>query len=162
MSPHPNRKLIMAIKLRNPRRAEFNMASMSDLVFLLLIFFMLTSTLVAPNAIKLLLPSSESSTMARQTTTVYINEENDIFLEEVPVDLEALQSGLVSCTWQGQAGRFCSVESRPNSTCTVYRECNRCSKHNKQHITNPSQGYSGYSAAQIIWKNVKNITTKHC
>jgi biopolymer transport protein ExbD len=85
----------MAIKLRNPRRAEFNMASMSDLVFLLLIFFMLTSTLVAPNAIKLLLPSSESRTMARQTTTVYINEENDIFLEEVPVNLEALESGLI-------------------------------------------------------------------
>lgn len=71
------------------------MASMSDLVFLLLIFFMLTSTLVAPNAIKLLLPSSESRTMARQTTTVYINEENKIFLEEVPVDLEALKNGLI-------------------------------------------------------------------
>ncbi len=85
----------MAIKLRNPRRAEFNMASMSDLVFLLLIFFMLTSTLVAPNAIKLLLPSSESRTMARQTTTVYINGENDIFLEEVEVDIDQLHDGLV-------------------------------------------------------------------
>jgi biopolymer transport protein ExbD len=85
----------MAIKLRNPRRAEFNMASMSDLVFLLLIFFMLTSTLVAPNAIKLLLPSSDSRTMARQTTTIYINEENKIFLEEVPVDLDALKNGLI-------------------------------------------------------------------
>jgi biopolymer transport protein ExbD len=86
----------MAIKLRNPRRAEFNMASMSDLVFLLLIFFMLTSTLVAPNAIKLLLPSSESRTMARQTTTVYINEERTIHLEETPVDLDGLQKGLVA------------------------------------------------------------------
>ncbi len=85
----------MAIKLRNPRRAEFNMASMSDLVFLLLIFFMLTSTLVAPNAIKLLLPSSESRTMARQTVTVYINAERSIFLEEAPVDLDALQNGLI-------------------------------------------------------------------
>ncbi len=85
----------MAIKIRNPRKAEFNMASMSDLVFLLLIFFMLTSTLVAPNAIKLLLPSSESRTMARQTITVYINAENNIFLEETPVDLDALQAGLV-------------------------------------------------------------------
>lgn len=86
----------MAIKLRNPRRAEFNMASMSDLVFLLLIFFMLTSTLVAPNAIKLLLPSSDSRTMARQTSTVYINEGNNIFLEETPVDLEGLQRGLIT------------------------------------------------------------------
>jgi len=86
----------MAIKLRNPRRAEFNMASMSDLVFLLLIFFMLTSTLVAPNAIKLLLPSSESRTMARQTITVYINADNQIFLETTPVDVDALQNGLLT------------------------------------------------------------------
>jgi biopolymer transport protein ExbD len=86
----------MAIKLRNPRKAEFNMASMSDLVFLLLIFFMLTSTLVAPNAIKLLLPSSDSRTMARQTITVYINADNRIFLEETPVDLETLQVGLTA------------------------------------------------------------------
>ncbi len=85
----------MAIKLRNPRKAEFNMASMSDLVFLLLIFFMLTSTLVAPNAIKLLLPSSDSRTMASQTITVYINDEYNIFLEETPVDLDALQTGLI-------------------------------------------------------------------
>ena len=51
---------MMAIQMRNKRDTQFSMASMSDLVFLLLIFFMLTSTLVAPNAIKLLLPSSKS------------------------------------------------------------------------------------------------------
>ena len=69
------------------------MASMSDLVFLLLIFFMITSTLVAPNAIKLLLPSSNSKTMAKQTVTVYINEQQSIFVEEnqVPEDLLKLQ-----------------------------------------------------------------------
>lgn len=70
------------------------MASMSDLVFLLLIFFMLTSTLVAPNAIKLLLPSSDSRTMARQTITVYIDAERVIYLEDAPVDLEQLRAGL--------------------------------------------------------------------
>jgi biopolymer transport protein ExbD len=86
----------MAIKLRNPRKAEFNMASMSDLVFLLLIFFMLTSTLVAPNAIKLLLPTSESRTMARQTITVYINAEKQFFLEENPVDITQLEQGLIT------------------------------------------------------------------
>lgn len=71
------------------------MASMSDLVFLLLIFFMLTSTLVAPNAIKLLLPTSDSRTMAKQTVTVYINAERMLFLEEQPVDLEMLGIGLL-------------------------------------------------------------------
>ncbi len=64
----------MAIQTRNKRNVTFSMASMSDLVFLLLIFFMLTSTLVAPNAIKLLLPSSNSKTMAKQSVTVYIND----------------------------------------------------------------------------------------
>jgi biopolymer transport protein ExbD len=85
----------MAIKMRNTRSLQFNMASMSDLVFLLLIFFMLTSTLVAPNAIKLLLPSSDSRTMAKQTVTVYLNEDFQMFLEETPVDTDQLHSGLL-------------------------------------------------------------------
>lgn len=55
---------------------------MSDLVFLLLIFFMLTSTLVSPNAIKLMLPSSTSKTMAKQTVTVYINDKCQFFVHE--------------------------------------------------------------------------------
>ena len=55
---------------------------MSDLVFLLLIFFMLTSTLVAPNAIKLMLPSSNSKTMAKQTVTVYINEAEEYYVQK--------------------------------------------------------------------------------
>lgn len=67
---------------------------MSDLVFLLLIFFMLTSTLVAPNAIKLLLPSSTSKTMAKQTITVYIDEQYQYFLEDQPVDDTQLAAGL--------------------------------------------------------------------
>ena len=64
---------------------------MSDLVFLLLIFFMLTSTLVAPNAIKLLLPKSSSRTMAKQTVTVYINEKTDYYVGERKVSEEQLQ-----------------------------------------------------------------------
>ncbi len=84
----------MAIKARNTRNIQFSMASMSDLVFLLLIFFMLTSTLVAPNAINLLLPSSDSRTVAQQTITVYLNEERQLFLEEQPVSIDALRHGL--------------------------------------------------------------------
>ncbi|GAP45023.1 MULTISPECIES: biopolymer transporter ExbD [Lentimicrobium] len=80
----------MAIKSRNKINAQFSTASMSDLVFLLLIFFMLTSTLVSPNAIKLLLPSSSSKTMARQSLTVYIDATNSYFVEETPVNPEFL------------------------------------------------------------------------
>lgn len=81
----------MAIQPRNKRTLEFNTASMSDLVFLLLIFFMLTSTLVAPNAIKLLLPGSHSKTMAKQTLTVYINDRFLYFINENQVNEEVLQ-----------------------------------------------------------------------
>lgn len=81
----------MAIQTRNKRSVQFSMASMSDLVFLLLIFFMLTSTLVAPNAIKLLLPQSSSKTMAKQTVTVYINDRFEYFLNENPVSEDQLE-----------------------------------------------------------------------
>ena len=47
---------------------------MSDLVFLLLIFFMLTSTLISPNAVKLFLPESNNKTMAKESVTVYISD----------------------------------------------------------------------------------------
>ena len=76
----------MAIKSRNKVEPSFNSSSMSDLVFLLLIFFMLTSTLVAPNAIKLMLPSSNSKTMAKQTVTVYVNDQYEYFVNETPAD----------------------------------------------------------------------------
>lgn len=81
----------MAIQTRNKRSATFSMASMSDLVFLLLIFFMLTSTLVAPNAIKLLLPQSSSKTMAKQTVTVYISDQFEYFLNESEITLDQME-----------------------------------------------------------------------
>lgn len=86
----------MAIQMRNKRDTQFSMASMSDLVFLLLIFFMLTSTLVAPNAIKLLLPNSSSKTLATQNVTVYINEQRNIYVEDRPVEASNLENVIYS------------------------------------------------------------------
>ena len=85
----------MALKRRNQRKVEFNSSSMSDLVFLLLIFFMLTSTLIAPNAIKLLLPQSNSRTMAKQNVTVYIDEQNNYFVGERQVAENQLQAEIM-------------------------------------------------------------------
>jgi len=48
----------MGLKRRNKAIAEFNMSSLTDIIFLLLIFFMLTSSLVTPNALNLKLPGS--------------------------------------------------------------------------------------------------------
>lgn len=51
----------MGLKKESKLTAEFNMSSLTDIIFLLLIFFMLTSTLVSPNAINLKLPSTSQS-----------------------------------------------------------------------------------------------------
>lgn len=71
----------MALRRRYKPESSFSMASMTDLVFLLLIFFMVTSTLIAPNAIKLLLPQSNSKTIAKQTSTIYIDENSQYLMD---------------------------------------------------------------------------------
>lgn len=67
---------------------------MSDLVFLLLIFFMITSTLISPNAVKLLLPESNSKTMAKQNVTVYIDENYHYQVGDVPTSEKELQTSI--------------------------------------------------------------------
>lgn len=89
------------------------MASMSDLVFLLLIFFMLTSTLVAPNAIKLLLPQSNSKTLAKQTITVYINDSYQYYVGEQRVSELQLQ-GILDQALLGQLDGSVVLKSDKN------------------------------------------------
>lgn len=85
------------IETRNKIDPNFNTASMSDLVFLLLIFFMLTSTLISPNAIKLLLPKSNSGqTMAKQNVTVSIDTNYQYFVENQPTPETELQATITN------------------------------------------------------------------
>ncbi|NBU36364.1 MAG: biopolymer transporter ExbD [Bacteroidetes bacterium] len=56
----------MAINKKSKISAEFNMSSLTDIIFLLLIFFMLTSSLVAPNALNLKLPGTSQKKVAKQ------------------------------------------------------------------------------------------------
>ncbi|MGM0496924.1 MAG: ExbD/TolR family protein [Bacteroidota bacterium] len=66
----------MELKPRNKISTTFSMSGMTDIIFLLLIFFMVTSTLVNPNALKLLLPQSSNQTAASPVISVSIT--NDI------------------------------------------------------------------------------------
>ena len=72
----------MALRSRNKVSANFNMSSMTDIVFLLLIFFMLTSTLVSPNALKLLLPNSKAKTLEKQTISISITKDIEFYINE--------------------------------------------------------------------------------
>lgn len=59
----------------------FSMSSMTDIIFLLLIFFMLTSTIVTPNALKVLLPEGKEQTHAKPMARVYITEEKKFYVQ---------------------------------------------------------------------------------
>lgn len=62
----------MDLKPRNKVSTTFSMSGMTDIIFLLLIFFMVTSTLINPNALKLLLPKSSSQTAASPVVSISI------------------------------------------------------------------------------------------
>jgi len=84
----------MALKSRNKVSANFNMSSMTDIVFLLLIFFMLTSTLVSPNALKLLLPSSKAKTLEKQTVSISITKDIAFYINENEVPKNTIEQEL--------------------------------------------------------------------
>lgn len=88
----------MSLRMRNHRSALFNMSSLTDIIFLLLIFFLLTSTLVQPNAVKLLLPNSNSKTQARQTVAVAIDAQNRWYVNNEPVSRSRLGGRLSALT----------------------------------------------------------------
>ena len=67
------------LKRRAKISPNFSMASMTDLIFLLLIFFMITSTVVSPNAIKVLLPQGKQQTSAKPLTRVIIDKDLNFY-----------------------------------------------------------------------------------
>ncbi|WP_016988845.1 ExbD/TolR family protein [Flavobacterium sp. ACAM 123] len=86
----------MNLRGRNKVSAEFNMSSMTDIVFLLLIFFMLTSTMVTTNALDLVLPKGKGKTDSNKNIAVSINKELQFFIDKEPVSETDLESKLLS------------------------------------------------------------------
>jgi len=91
----------MALKRRSKVNPNFSMSSMTDIVFLLLIFFMVTSTLIAPNALKLLLPQSSHQTSANAITTISITEDLNYYVETTQVPFEDIE-GILQHRFQTQ------------------------------------------------------------
>ncbi len=86
----------MGLKKRSGIIAQFNMSSLTDIIFLLLIFFMLTSTLVAPNALNLKLPSRSSQRVVEpgDIDQVAILPSGTYFLNGRRISLEELETQL--------------------------------------------------------------------
>lgn len=70
----------MALKRPNNMLSEFSMASMTDVVFLLLVFFMVTSAFVFPTALEIDLPESSQQTPVKPSTRVFIDAEGLYYL----------------------------------------------------------------------------------
>ncbi len=69
----------MALKRQHQTLSMFSMASMTDIIFLLLIFFMVTSTFVFPSALEVNLPQSSQQTALKPTTRIYIDKDMNMY-----------------------------------------------------------------------------------
>jgi len=71
----------MALKKQQDILASFSMASMTDVVFLLLVFFMVTSTFIFPTALEVNLPESSEQTPLKPTTRVYLQAPGEMYVQ---------------------------------------------------------------------------------
>jgi biopolymer transport protein ExbD len=86
----------MDFRGRNKVTPEFNMSSMTDIVFLLLIFFMLASTLVTTNAIDIILPKASGKTENKKSVAVSINKNLTYYIDQKVVGESILESELIA------------------------------------------------------------------
>lgn len=86
----------MPIKSRNEVDVSFNMSSMTDIVFLLLIFFIIASTLISPNGIKILLPKGKGRTEQKKQVSVRIDKNLNYFVDSKKVQKDNLEATLVT------------------------------------------------------------------
>ena len=85
----------MNLRGRNKVDPTFNMSSMTDIVFLLLIFFMLTSTLVTVSAIDVLLPKAGGKTENNKSVAVTITNKSLFYIDKTAVSSAKLESEIV-------------------------------------------------------------------
>jgi biopolymer transport protein ExbD len=101
----------MAVKKRTKVSAEFNMSSLTDIIFLLLIFFMLTSNMVQ---IDIPLPESDSKTVAPTNLPVVMKLDGTVTVEGQPSSMESLEQDLAYAVRK--------TDNKENATVTIISE----------------------------------------
>ncbi|NJN42320.1 MAG: biopolymer transporter ExbD [Flammeovirgaceae bacterium] len=84
----------MNLNSRNKVEAAFSMASMTDLIFLLLVFFMLTSSFITPSGLPVNLPSSKASTIEVQKVSVTVTKDLQFFVNDKRISRDQLENEL--------------------------------------------------------------------
>jgi biopolymer transport protein ExbD len=136
----------MGLKKSNKAIAEFNMSSLTDIVFLLLIFFMLTSSVVNPNAINLMLPNS-SKTKAVSTAkplTIKIDKNKKIKFNDLTVDIPSLR---------GLMGQAIVSDGRPADKITIIMDVDK--EVDAQTLVSVVDVINEYGAKMILATNVE-------
>lgn len=86
----------MGLQSKHKVDAAFSMSSMTDIIFLLLIFFMLTSSFITPSGLPVNLPSSESSDIVMQEITVTVTKDLKFSVNDKIIPREQVKSELTS------------------------------------------------------------------
>ena len=81
----------MNLKANNKINPLFSMSSMTDIIFLLLIFFMLTASFITPSGLPVSLPSSKSSTIVIQKVSVTITKDLRYFVNDKEVNISDIE-----------------------------------------------------------------------
>ncbi|UXX79290.1 biopolymer transporter ExbD [Reichenbachiella carrageenanivorans] len=84
----------MKLGSKHKIESSFSMSSMTDVIFLLLIFFMLTSSFITPSGLPVNLPTSKSSTIVMQKISVTITPDLQYFVNDQKVELSGLERAL--------------------------------------------------------------------
>jgi len=108
----------MALKRQHKTLSMFSMASMTDIIFLLLIFFMVTSTFVFPSALEVNLPQSSEQTAIKPSTRIYVDKDLNMFATQqtaeggesdlLPIAPEQLE-GFMQALKAGNPNEFVAV-----------------------------------------------------
>lgn len=87
----------MELRRARKRSVIINLTSLIDVLFLLLIFFMVSTTFVSQPAISLQLPTAQHSEAARQSPiVVHVDEQGAVYLNDEPVEIALLEQALIS------------------------------------------------------------------
>lgn len=106
----------MGVKKKNKVSAEFNMSSLTDIIFLLLIFFMLTSSMVTPNALNLQLPGNSKTNTPpsdSKSNTIKIERNGTYYFNNTKVNIKGIESKFRSM--KKSRGKDASVTISPSA-----------------------------------------------
>ena len=110
----------MALKRQHKTQSMFSMASMTDIIFLLLIFFMVTSTFVFPSALEVNLPQSSEQTAIKPSTRIYVDKDLNMYATQAT---ETGETDLMPIAPEQLEGFMQSLKiANPNEFVAVYAD----------------------------------------